>query len=263
MKRPTFALYGRRLAAGSPPSSVPAQTRFTPTICTSTSSSIVRARATAFANNSRVLRDSIAERPVFTFALDQTDEDVFPAQAERGREPVGDRLIKRLLLIDFPALVPGDLDNDPVLAAANVEIVQVEDEILGIVLIDHLKAVVFRHADADQRLVNDAADRRAISILLAFAQIDANERHGPSPYGLGFRPLKRGLRAKIVFQPLPLSPGSGARRHRPMSTEPPTPRGTAEKALNSFQKPKSVLCLVPVGGSDPRLSGRPEMRRRR
>src|SRR5271170_1496347 len=35
---------------------------------------------------------------------------------------------------------------------------KVEDEIPGIVLIDHLKAVVFRHADADQRLVNDAAD---------------------------------------------------------------------------------------------------------
>src|ERR1700733_7071318 len=198
-KRPTFARCGRRLAAGSPPSSVPAQIRFTPTTCTSTSNSMVRARATAFANKSCVLRDSIAKRPVFPFDLDQADEDVLPPQAERSREPVGDRLIKRLLLLDRPALVPGNLDDHQVVAAANVEIVRIEDEIVGIVLIDHLEAVVFRHADADQRLVNDAADGRAIGVLLAFAQIDANERHGLSPDGLGFRPLKRGLRAKIVL----------------------------------------------------------------
>src|SRR5580704_11955240 len=176
-KRPTFAQYGRRLAAGSRRFWVRAQTPSTPTTCTSTSNSMVRARATAFANNSRVLRDSIAKRPVFTFDLDQTDEDVLPAQAKRGREPVGDRLVKRLLLLDCPALVPGDLDNHQVLGAANVEIVQIEDEILGIVLIDHLKAVVFGHADADQRFMHDAADRLAVSSLLAFAEVDANERH--------------------------------------------------------------------------------------
>src|SRR5580658_6933995 len=152
-----------------------------PTTCILMSNSTAQAAATAFASSSGVLRDPIAERPVLTFGLDQADEDVLSTEAEGGSEPVGDRLVKRLLLLDRPALVPGDLDNHQVLGAADVEIVQIEDEILGIVFTDHLKAVVFRHADADQRFMHDAADRLAISSLLAFAEIDANERHGLFP----------------------------------------------------------------------------------
>jgi hypothetical protein len=71
-----------------------------------------------------------------------------------------------------------------IIGAADVEIVQIEDEIVRIVLTDHLEAVVFRHADTDQRFMHDAADRLAISSLLAFAEIDADERHGLSPDGL-------------------------------------------------------------------------------
>ena len=72
--------------------------------------------------------------------------------------------------------------NHQVLCAADVEIVRIEDEILRIVLTDHLKAVVSRHADTDQRFMHDAANPLAISSLLAFAEIDANERHGQFPH---------------------------------------------------------------------------------
>src|SRR6202451_4388780 len=178
-----------------------------PTTCILISNSTAQAGAIAFASSSGVLRDPIAERPVLTFGLDQADEDVLSTEAEGGSEPVGDRLVKRLLLLDRPALVPGDLDNHQVLGAADVEIVQIEDEILGIVFTDHLKAVVFRHAYADQRFMHDAADRLAISSLLAFAEIDANERHWLFPVGLGLisacRP--RGWRTMIfvAFDPRP------------------------------------------------------------
>jgi hypothetical protein len=45
--------------------------------------------------------------------------------------------------------------------------------------------------------MHDAADRLAISSLLAFAEIDANERHGLPPDGLGFRSLKRVCARKL------------------------------------------------------------------
>src|SRR3984885_13534920 len=180
-KRLTSARSGRPPAAGSRPFSVPAPTRSTPTTCILISNSTAQAAATAFASRSGVLRDAIAKGPVLLFDLDEANKDVLSTKAECGREPVGDRLVKRLLLLDRPALVPGDLDNQQVLCAADVEIVRIEDQIPRIVLTDHVKAVVLRHADADQRFTDDAADRLAISGLLALAQIDANERHGLVP----------------------------------------------------------------------------------
>src|ERR1700722_12441300 len=155
--------------------------RSMPTTCILISNSTAQAGAIAFASSSGVLSDPIAERQVLLFDLDEANKDVLSTEAECGREARGDCLVKRLLLLDRPALVPGDLDNHQVLCTADVEIVRIEDEILRIVLTDHLKAVVLRHADADQRFMHDAADRLAISSLLAFAEIDANERHGLFP----------------------------------------------------------------------------------
>jgi hypothetical protein len=60
----------------------------------------------------------------------------------------------------------------------DVEIGRVEDKVFSVVFSDDLEAIVLWHADADQRFVNDGADRFPVNSLLAFAQIDANERHG-------------------------------------------------------------------------------------
>jgi hypothetical protein len=86
--------------------------------------------------------------------------------------------------------------------------------------------------------MHDAADRLAISSLLAFAEIDANERHGPSPYGLGFRSLKRGLRTKIVLT-FDLSPGSDARQHT-ASRPSHGPLGVQRKKRWSLSKNRNV-----------------------
>ena len=77
-----------------------------------------------------VLGDAVAERPVLPLDLDQADRDVLTAQAHLRREAIGDRLVERLFLFDGPALVPSDLDDRQVFAAADVEVVQVEDEVL-------------------------------------------------------------------------------------------------------------------------------------
>jgi hypothetical protein len=45
-----------------------------------------------------------------------------------------------------------------------------------LVLADHLEAVVFRHANAEQRFVNDAADRLSVRGVFAFTKVDAYER---------------------------------------------------------------------------------------
>jgi hypothetical protein len=60
----------------------------------------------------------------------------------------------------------------------DAEIVGVEQKVVGVVLVDDLKAVLLWHADADERLVDDAADFAAIGGVLAFAKVDASERHG-------------------------------------------------------------------------------------
>jgi hypothetical protein len=49
------------------------------------------------------LRDAIAERPVLPLDLDEADKDILPTEAERPGEPVGDRLVERLLLVERAA----------------------------------------------------------------------------------------------------------------------------------------------------------------
>src|ERR1700733_10519975 len=126
----------------------------------------------------RVLRDAVAERPVLFLHLDEVDEDVLGPQSDGGLQAVGDSFEKRLLLLDRAAFVPGNLDHHQVVGAVDAEIVGVVQKVIGVVLVDDLKAVLWRHADADHRLIDDAADFPAIGGVLAFANIDASERHG-------------------------------------------------------------------------------------
>jgi hypothetical protein len=48
-----------------------------------------------------------------------------------------------------------------------------------------LKAVFFRDADADKRVIDDATDLLAVGCILAFTDIDSNERHIFSPDSAG------------------------------------------------------------------------------
>jgi hypothetical protein len=59
-------------------------------------------------------RLAVAERPVFAPGFDQIDDDVFAANAGRGREILDNRPVERLLLLDGAPLGAGDLDHDQV-----------------------------------------------------------------------------------------------------------------------------------------------------
>src|SRR5947209_825973 len=98
------------------------------------------------------------------------------------REPVGDGLVERLLLLETAALVPGDLDHDEVVRALDAEIARIIEKAVALVLADDLEPVLLRYADRDKRLIDDAADFLPISGVLALTNVDPDERHDPFSY---------------------------------------------------------------------------------
>jgi hypothetical protein len=60
----------------------------------------------------------------------------------------------------------------------NAEIVGVEEEIVGVIFADDLKAVVLRHTDTDERPIERVADVLPVGGVLPLAKVDANEWHG-------------------------------------------------------------------------------------
>jgi hypothetical protein len=87
----------------------------------------------------------------------RVDEDILGADARCLCEPVDDRLVERLLLVDRPALVPRDLDDDQVIAAVDAEVARIEEEVVGVVFAHDLEASVGRHPrDGNHRLIDDA-----------------------------------------------------------------------------------------------------------
>src|SRR5215471_17554204 len=91
---------------------------------------------------SSVLRDAVAERPVFLFDLDEVDDDVLAPQADACAEAVGDGLVEGLFGLDGPSVVEGELDDQRVGAALDSQIGRIDDERVARVLRDHLEAVV-------------------------------------------------------------------------------------------------------------------------
>ncbi len=60
----------------------------------------------------------------------------------------------------------------------DAEVIWIKEKIPRFVLADDLKAVILGHADAQKRLVNDAADFLQVGGVFALAEIDTNEGHG-------------------------------------------------------------------------------------
>jgi len=67
----------------------------------------------------RVLGFALADGPVLKPDIGEVDEDILGADARCLSEPLGDRLVERLLLAGRTALVPRDLDDDQVIAAVD------------------------------------------------------------------------------------------------------------------------------------------------
>src|SRR5713101_1565334 len=92
-----------------------------------------------------VRHDTVAEGPVLLGNFDEIDEDVLPADARFPRQPVGDGAVESALLLERPAQVQCDLNEDDVLSPLDPEVAAIGDEGLARVFLDDLKAIVRRH----------------------------------------------------------------------------------------------------------------------
>src|SRR6266404_6814009 len=145
----------------------------------------------------RVRSDTIAEGPVLLLDLDEVDQDVLAPESNSCVKAVGDGLVERLLLRRRPAFIPGNLDNHEICTALDAEIFGIELEAVSFVLSNDLEAVFFRNADADKRFIDDATDLLAVGCILAFTDIDSNERHIFSPDSAGLFSATVGATSKI------------------------------------------------------------------
>src|SRR5260370_24389074 len=146
----------------------------------------------------RVRSDTIAEGPVLLLDLDEVDQDVLAPESDSCIKAVGDGLVERLLLRRRPAFIPGNLDNHEICTALDAEIFRIELETVSFVLSNDLKAVFFRDADADKRVIDDATDLLAVGCILAFTDIDSNERHIFSPDSAGLFSATLGAANKCI-----------------------------------------------------------------
>jgi hypothetical protein len=78
---------------------------------------------------SGVLRDAVAEGPVFLLYLHQTEKNVFAPKAEPVVQAVGDRLIEGFLDLDRSSLIQGELDDERICASLYVEIGRIESKV--------------------------------------------------------------------------------------------------------------------------------------
>src|SRR5450631_2540305 len=127
-----------------------------------------------------VLRDAVAERPVFLFDLDKIDKNVLASQPGIAHEIIGDRGVQRLLLFDAAALVAGDLNEGQVVGVDDAEISRrAHDLRAGPAFAENLKVVVDWNVEGIQhRLVDAPGYGGAKGGRLAGGMIDADEGHG-------------------------------------------------------------------------------------
>ena len=90
-------------------------------------------RVNSASRSLHVLRDVVAERPVFRQHFDQVDEDPFRAQAGVGGQFFDDAPKQLLLLRARAGVADGELNDDEVIAALDAEIVCVVGEIIFVV----------------------------------------------------------------------------------------------------------------------------------
>src|SRR5262245_42691673 len=75
---------------------------------------------------SDILRNAIAEGPIFFLHLDEADEDVFFSELQRASQSVRNGFVECLLLRNRASLIEEDLDVDEVARAVNAEIIGIE-----------------------------------------------------------------------------------------------------------------------------------------
>src|ERR1700722_2397008 len=77
---------------------------------------------------SGVLRYAVAEGPVLLLNLDEIDDNVLAPEPDTIVQPISDRLVEGLLDLDCASLVEGELDDQRICAAFDVEIGRIDDQ---------------------------------------------------------------------------------------------------------------------------------------
>src|SRR5262249_44448067 len=128
---------------------------------------------------SRVLRLTVAERPVLLVHLDQVDEHVLRPDARTLGKALDDSAEQRLLLFDRARVAHRELQDDEIVAAVDSGVVGIVVEIGRLVLADQHEAVVLRNVEGvPHGRVDVVANGLAVLRRLALAERNADERHG-------------------------------------------------------------------------------------
>jgi hypothetical protein len=125
-----------------------------------------------------ILRAALAEGPIGQFVLAERDEDVIGGETGIGGQVLGDLPVEVLLHGRAAATPQEDLDEDHIRTALDVEVIAVEDQVIGGLLADDLKAVIGGNIEGlGQSVMNTGGDGLAIGERFAGGISDANERH--------------------------------------------------------------------------------------
>src|SRR5260370_22290815 len=91
-------------------------------------------------------------------------------------------MIERLLLGHGASSVKKYLHDDEIIGAVDAEKVRIEDEVVGRVLADDLKAIVLGNAGGgNHRLLNDLCNLLPEGGILSLLKVDTYQRHRSSP----------------------------------------------------------------------------------
>src|SRR6266404_1958836 len=130
----------------------------------------------------RVLRLTVAKRPVLFADFYQTNEHVLPAQAETLVSSVCDCFVKGTFLIHGSPSIERDLDKHAIFRPLNAQVAGIKDEILRGMLRDDLEAIVFRGLqDFNHCVIDHFSDGLAVVGRLTLCKIDSSEWHDRSP----------------------------------------------------------------------------------
>src|ERR1700752_5312521 len=139
---------------------------------------LVTLRLHALALVGHVLRDAVAERPVFRKHLNEVDDDVPRPHPRILREPGANLGIRRLLLGARARVADGELNKNDIGAVADAEILGRVAEVSLVMLADNHETVVLGHVEhRAQRVVNAIEQGLAIGGGLASSERNAGERH--------------------------------------------------------------------------------------
>src|SRR5260221_751738 len=133
-------------------------------------------RVSCFVNLFRVLRLTVAKRPVLFADFYQTNEHVLTAQAETLVQSVCDCFVKGTFLIHGSPTIERDLDKHAIFRPRNAQVAGIKDEILRWMLRDDLEAIVFRSLqDFNDCVIDHFSDGPAVVGRLTLCKIDSSE----------------------------------------------------------------------------------------